>query len=166
MRFLVPAVTILFTLGIASLACGENQDNQIKRNATEAEIASPVTPVETPLVLAAHHGDAKGQFACIDGTASAGEASYNIYCTTCHGPGGNGEGPAAAALTPKPAKHNDGAYMNSLTNEHIIKVVAEGGAAVGKSPLMAPWGGVLNEAQIKDVLAYVRSLAVPAYTCP
>ena len=31
------------------------------------------------------------------------------------------------------------------------------------SPLMAPWGGVLSDAQIWDVIAFVRSLATPAY---
>ncbi len=56
--------------------------------------------------------------------------------------------------------------MNALTNEHLTKVIAEGGAAVGKSPLMAPWGGVLNAQQVQDVVAYVRSLADPAYSCP
>jgi len=28
---------------------------------------------------------------------------------------------------------------------------------------MAPWGGVLNDQQIWDVIAYVRSLAQPPY---
>lgn len=167
MRFLALLVTTLFTLGIASLACGENRTEELKMGTPVEAAISPVEgSIEAPIVLAAHHEGAQGQFACIDGNASAGESSYNMYCTTCHGPGGNGEGPLAAALVPKPAKHNDGNYMNTLTNEHIIKVVTEGGPAAGKSPLMAPWGGVLNPAQVKDVLAFVRGLAVPAYNCP
>ena len=64
---------------------------------------------------------------------------------------------------PKPAKHSDGDYMNALTNEHLFKTIKEGGAAVGKSPMMAPWGGVLSDAQIWDVVAHVRSLANPPY---
>jgi mono/diheme cytochrome c family protein len=31
---------------------------------------------------------------------------------------------------------------------------------------MAPWGGALSDAQIRDVVAYVRSLAEPPYTGP
>ena len=167
MRFLALLVTTLFTLGIASLACGENRNDELKmRTAAEVATLPSESSTEKPIVLAAHHEGTKSQFECIDGNASAGESSYNMYCTMCHGPGGNGEGPMAAALIPKPAKHNDGNYMNTLTNEHIIKVVTDGGAAAGKSPLMAPWGGVLNPAQVKDVLAFVRGLAVPAYTCP
>ncbi len=53
--------------------------------------------------------------------------------------------------------------MNAQTNEFLFKVVKEGGASVGKSPLMAPWGGTLTDAQIHDVVAFVRSLAVPPY---
>jgi mono/diheme cytochrome c family protein len=30
---------------------------------------------------------------------------------------------------------------------------------VGKSPLMAPWGGTLSDAQIRDVVAFVRTLS-------
>jgi mono/diheme cytochrome c family protein len=56
--------------------------------------------------------------------------------------------------------------MNALSNEHLFKVIKEGGAAVGKSPLMAPWGGALSDDQIRDVVAYVRSLAHPPYTGP
>ena len=56
--------------------------------------------------------------------------------------------------------------MNALTNDHLFQVVKFGGASVGKSPLMAPWGGTLSDAQIWDVVAYVRTLAVPPYTGP
>ena len=72
---------------------------------------------------------------------------------------GCGDGPLSASLDPKPAKHCDGNYMNALTDEYLFQVVKQGGAAVGKSPLMAPWGGTLTDAQIRDVVAFVRSLA-------
>jgi mono/diheme cytochrome c family protein len=95
--------------------------------------------------------------------AARGAALYATNCSSCHGPGGDGDGPAAAALQPKPARHADGAYMNALSNEHLFKVIKEGGAAVGKSPLMAPWGGTLDDTQIWDLVAFVRSLAKPRY---
>ena len=44
--------------------------------------------------------------------------------------------------------------------------IAEGGTAVGLSPSMAPWAGVLDEQELWDVVAYVRSLAKPPYACP
>lgn len=95
--------------------------------------------------------------------ATQGAALYAANCASCHGAVGAGDGPAGAALVPKPARHDDGAYMNALTNEHLFRVVKEGGPAVGKSPLMAPWGGMLNDAQIWDLVAFMRSLAKPPY---
>jgi mono/diheme cytochrome c family protein len=53
--------------------------------------------------------------------------------------------------------------MNMLTDEHLFKVIKEGGASVGKSPLMAPWGGTLTDDQIRDVVAFLRSIAKPPY---
>ena len=93
-----------------------------------------------------------------------GNDTYQLYCASCHGPKGAGDGPTSTSLDPKPAKHNDGDYMNPLSDEHLSKVIKEGGVAVGKSPLMAPWGGTLSDEQVADVIAFIRSLAVPAYS--
>ncbi len=95
--------------------------------------------------------------------ATRGAPLYAQYCASCHGSGGHGDGPAGAALDPHPTDHTDGSYMNTLSNEHLFKVVAEGGASVGKSASMAPWGGVLSEEQIWNLVAYVRTLADPPY---
>ena len=95
-----------------------------------------------------------------------GAATYQTLCASCHGPRGAGDGPAGQSLDPRPARHDDGAYMNALSNEYLFRVIKEGGAAVGKSPLMAPWGGALSDAQIWDVVAHVRTLAEPAYRGP
>jgi high-affinity iron transporter len=95
-----------------------------------------------------------------------GAPQYALYCATCHGPKGCGDGPLSATLDPKPAKHCDGNLMNPLEDEFLFKVIKLGGAANGKSPLMAPWGGALSDAQIWDVVAHVRTLAEPPYSGP
>ncbi len=99
----------------------------------------------------------------VDDPVARGAEHYKLYCASCHGEGGAGDGPVSAGLDPKPAAHNDGNYMNSLSDEHLTKVIAEGGVSVGKSPLMAPWGGSLSGEQIRDVVTFIRSLAVPPY---
>jgi cytochrome c553 len=93
------------------------------------------------------------------GSAAAGKSSFTTYCAVCHGAEGRGDGPAGAALTPKPRNFTDGAAMAKLSDAHLIKVISQGGASVGKSPLMAAWGGVLNDQQVKDVAAYVRAFS-------
>ena len=89
-----------------------------------------------------------------------GETLYTEYCAACHGETGHGDGLAAAALNPKPRNLTDKAYMDTLTDEHIFKVIKEGGASVGLSAMMAPWGAILKtDEAVHDVAAYVRSLA-------
>lgn len=92
------------------------------------------------------------------GDAKAGEARYKQLCTSCHGPTGLGDGPAAAALNPKPRNLVDAAWQASVDDQYLRDVIGKGGPAVGKSPLMAPFGASLQGAQLDDVVAYIRSL--------
>jgi mono/diheme cytochrome c family protein len=98
------------------------------------------------------------------GDVNAGRALYQQYCSMCHGPQGKGNGPAAAAMNPKPRDHTDGRYMNALSDAHLTTVISEGGAAVQRSPLMPSWKGTLSPQHIADVITYLRTLAVPPYT--
>ncbi len=95
--------------------------------------------------------------------AARGAEVYALNCASCHGSEGRGDGPAGLALQPPPTNHTDGAYMNALSNDHLYKVVYDGGVAVGKSASMAPWGAVLGDAKTWDLVAYMRQLAEPAY---
>jgi mono/diheme cytochrome c family protein len=90
--------------------------------------------------------------------AEEGKKLYGQFCASCHGQSGKGDGPAAAALNPKPRDHTDKAYMSKLTDDDMLKVIKNGGASVGKSPLMPPWGASLKDDQIKDIIAHVRTL--------
>ncbi len=90
------------------------------------------------------------------GDSAKGKESYDQICASCHGAGGKGDGVAAAALDPKPRDLSSAEYVSTLSDEHIFKVIKEGGAAVGKSPLMPAWGGVLSDDKIWDVIAFIR----------
>ena len=92
------------------------------------------------------------------GDAAKGKQKYQELCAACHGQSGKGDGPTAAALPVKPRNHTDAAYMSELTDQQIFKTIKEGGDAVGKSSLMPKWGGILNDQQIDDLVAYIRSL--------
>jgi len=96
--------------------------------------------------------------------SASGQRDYVLYCASCHGETGNGDGPLAGSLNPTPARHSDGEYMNRLSDEHMFKVIKEGGTAVGKSAMMAGWGGTLSEEQIFGLVAFIRSLADPPYS--
>ncbi len=94
---------------------------------------------------------------------SEGKKLYLTYCSSCHGDNGKGDGPAARSLPVKPANHTDGAVMNQLTDKFLLEIISKGGSAVGKSAMMPGWGGQFKENQLRDVVAYVRSMADPPY---
>ncbi len=109
---------------------------------------------------AAAHAPPNADQIKITGDAAKGEATYKLYCVTCHGATGKGDGMAAAALNPKPRDFADKERMSKIADWEVLKVIKEGGASVGLSPLMTPWGAVLqSEEKIQDVAAYVRSFA-------
>lgn len=85
-------------------------------------------------------------------------ASYTMICSSCHGPTGAGDGPGAAALTPKPANFTDPAFWADKTDAELAKAIREGGAAVGKSASMPPWGSVYDEAKAEALVGYLKTL--------
>lgn len=93
------------------------------------------------------------------GDVKRGNDLFHKNCASCHGNAGKGDGPAAAALKPKPRDLTDKAYMGALSDEQLATVIKKGGPALGKSPLMPPLGGALKDQDLADVIAYVRSLA-------
>jgi len=88
-----------------------------------------------------------------------GKAVYMTACVSCHGETGKGDGIAAGALTVKPRDMSDSAWQESVDDAYIAKVFMEGGAAVGKSPLMAAFAALIPDDETKDSLvAYLRSM--------
>lgn len=83
-----------------------------------------------------------------------GRKVFEANCVICHGPDGNGDGPAGAALNPRPTnlramagRHDDGDFAWKIAN--------------GRGPMPA-WKGMLSEKQIWEVVNYVQSLAASA----
>ncbi len=98
-------------------------------------------------------------FAWAQGNADKGKAIYARQCASCHGVSGKGDGPAAAALNPKPKDMSNKAYMAELKDQYLVDVVKKGGPATGKSAAMPAFGATLKDQDIQDVVAYIRSLA-------
>ncbi len=145
-------------LALIAFGCGESSDTPAPPKTLEHAPAPPsakppATAPETP----------SDPDTVVEADAELGKADFQIYCKSCHGESGDGDGPLAEALSPKPARHSDGAYMNPLTDDYLFKVIKFGGTSVGKSAMMAPLGGSLSDQQIRNVIAFIRSLADPPY---
>ncbi|MGE0826371.1 MAG: cytochrome c [Candidatus Binatia bacterium] len=82
---------------------------------------------------------------------------YDQTCSTCHGPNGKGDGPTGKVLQPKPADLSTA--LKGKEDTYISKAIHEGGASVGKSPLMPSYKGLLTDEQIRGLVQYVKGLS-------
>lgn len=86
-----------------------------------------------------------------------GKKLFQKLCFVCHGKNGGGDGPAAAALNPKPRNFQDIKHMKKRSDKWLYTAIKKGGAAVKLSPLMAPFPQ-LKDKEIKNLIAFIRSL--------
>ena len=127
---------------------GRNWENQAARAEVERALAAGGG--------AGHHGDKKGTEAVAVTPPPAGAAeNFKSVCAACHGEKGDGNGAAAVALNPKPANFTDPTFWQTRDKAHIEKVIREGGPAVGKSPLMAPFGARFRAQEICQFDDYI-----------
>jgi len=102
---------------------------------------------------------AQDQAAGLSYAEGEGRHLFEHYCATCHGDEGRGDGQNASNLDPPvpdlttSKSLGDGAYVR--------RVIAEGSAAVGRSPLSPPWGRSLSAQEIEYLTLYCQSLSRP-----
>jgi len=117
-------------------------------------------------VLLALGSGAGGQGSSAPPATHPGRAVYERHCATCHGVEGRADGPGTAALPIRPPAFTDGRLLNPLTDAFLETVVRDGAGAVGLAPQMPAFGRTLTDREIRDVVAYVRTMAQPPYRPP
>ena len=94
------------------------------------------------------------------GDANAGKPVYELKCAGCHGVKGDGKGPAAELLLPKPRDFTSGIYKirttvnKTPTDQDIFTIITDG--MPGTS--MPPWK-VLTEKERWNLVAYIKTFA-------
>ncbi|ACY19156.1 c-type cytochrome [Haliangium ochraceum] len=92
--------------------------------------------------------------------AQEAENTFAIRCATCHGGDGTGNGPAAAAMNPKPRDYTNKEWQASVQDEDLKTAIVKGGAAVGKSPMMPAHPDLGDKPELLDALvAHIRGFA-------
>src|SRR5436190_16209080 len=96
--------------------------------------------------------------------ANAGKAVYERKCLLCHGEKGDGKGPAAELLDPKPRDFTSGIYKIRTTagkapsDQDLYRVISDG--MPGTS--MPSWA-VLPKKDRWNVVAYVKAFAADQF---
>src|SRR5919106_603953 len=107
---------------------------------------------------------ADGRSAFAQGDAGAGRAVYEQKCLVCHGEKGDGKGPGAELLSPRPRDFTKGLYKirttanKTPTDQDLFRVITEG--MPGTS--MPGWA-VLPEKERWNLVAYLKTFAPEAF---
>lgn len=91
-----------------------------------------------------------------DPDAVRGGRIFQQRCASCHGLDGSGQAGRDAGL--EPANFTDCSFSSREPDADWIAVVSAGGPVRGLSPAMPAHGAILSEAEIRDVVAFARTL--------
>ena len=93
-------------------------------------------------------------------SVSGGRALWSENCLPCHGPTGQGDGPATQNIPDPLPDFTDPEVARRLVPAQNFEVIKNGRI----EKLMPPWGNRLSDAQIWDLTAYVWSLSLAPET--
>jgi len=133
-------VILLFMTSFVLSACGGGGG--------EAGVARPTPPPE--------YAGKTNPVANDPNAVAAGQTLYAANCASCHGESGQGDGPAGAALDPKPTNLTETAAQAS--DDYIYWRIAEGGAMEPFNSSMPPWKGILSDEEIWQVVSNIKSM--------
>jgi mono/diheme cytochrome c family protein len=92
-----------------------------------------------------------------------GKRVFYQQCVWCHADATPAGPSNRSNLTPVPPLLNDGATLNAENDQYMQNIISLGGAAMGKSAMMPPYGRVLSAEEIRSVISFTRAIAQPPY---
>jgi len=127
---------------------------EIKRKMFFLSVITPIICLCSGAILVS--GQVNNSTAADADTLEQGKRIYARECSSCHGDRGKGDGPAAIAMVPKP---RDLAKVTANKNDDRFFLKISGGASS-----MPAYKGVLSDIQIRQVIAYIRTLGASSKT--
>lgn len=139
-RFYVRAFSVVLCFGMMGFANAGFAKEPLKKERSRSH--TEIDPVNT------------GTY-----TGEAGKDNFIANCSPCHGETGKGDGALADTLGEgiKPRNLSDANLLSARTDEFLFKVIKSGGAAVGFADAMPSWQETFTDAEIKQIIQYIRS---------
>lgn len=92
------------------------------------------------------------------GDAANGQRLHVEHCAACHGLDGAAD-VVVMHMDETPPDQSDPTYMNNLPDGYLYLAICRGGAGIGKSVVMSPWGDFFTHEEIRDLIAWIRTFA-------
>lgn len=153
------SATRWFGVSLAVLGACDGGDT-ITRPATPAHRAEGATPTPAPAPAAevdedAGYVDDPAELGVDPMLAAKAKVIWDTRCAPCHGDYGTGKGPQGAPLDPPPRNFHEGKWQRAAADEHIKKVILEGGPAVGLSPAMTAHPELRDKPELVEQLVVI-----------
>jgi mono/diheme cytochrome c family protein len=138
-EFMIKKIFFVIFMSVLMLtACSSSgSSSAANENATLAPVPTEYSGVTNPLGPEA---------------ASRGAEVFHTNCETCHGPQGQGDGPAGQALDPKP--RNLAKLQATAGDDFLFWRIREGKPGTS----MVAWKGILTDDQIWQTISFIRTL--------
>ncbi|MCI0398751.1 MAG: c-type cytochrome [Chloroflexi bacterium] len=114
------------------------------------------------IVVAFNSAGVRTTRAATQAQTAEGQAIYSQRCEICHGAEGDGAGPAAENMDPRPRDFRRGWYKIRTTasgqlptDEDLVQIISRGMPGT----TMPAWEGVLSEAEIQAVAEYIKGFS-------
>ncbi len=88
-------------------------------------------------------------------TYKKGREIFLTRCVLCHGYSGQGDGKLSNFIKDPPPFN---LTKSQIDDAYLRRIIAEGGAAVGRSPRMPAWGDEVVGGELESLILYVKSL--------
>jgi mono/diheme cytochrome c family protein len=157
------AAGLLLTLGLSGAPRAQEQPQQPpgQQGQGQEEADGGLKPLET------HRGNRKVRYvfrvpAPPPELVAKGKVLFAARCVRCHGPDGDGNGPEAARLDPRPRDLRQGHYKLRSTEAGTPPLDSDLERTILRGiPGTAMQGNPLSAQQLKELVAFVKTLRLP-----
>ncbi len=129
--------------GAMTLGCDSGEDTEADAGGGGGEVPAEYVDLTNPV-----DGDVAA--------TTAGKALYDAVCATCHNANGDGMGPTGSTLDPAPTAFN--VDQSGSTDGYLYWRIDKGTEGGPSGSSMPAYGGTYDEAQIWQLVTYIRSL--------